>query len=113
MTEDEIQAQIVLWFNNNHCRSNQDPRSIIFAVPNGGKRNKYEAVKLKATGTLAGVSDLCVIHKSVMYFVEVKCKGGKQSDAQRDFESRVQENSFNYFLVFSLEDFKSLPIFAM
>lgn len=36
------------------------PRRWIFAIPNGGKRNRMEGERLKAQGVTAGVSDLFV-----------------------------------------------------
>lgn len=57
-----------------------------FAIPNGGSRNKIEAVNLKREGVKAGVSDLCVILKDRVLFIEMKrpakkLKNGKLSIA--------------------------------
>jgi hypothetical protein len=110
--EDNIQASIVTYFNNNYCLKSHNQRSIIFSVPNGGYRNKIEANKLKATGLLAGVSDLILIHEGQTIFIEVKKLGGKQQHVQVDFQNRILEQNLNYFIVHSLEEFKLLPIFT-
>lgn len=34
--------------------------SLVFAIPNGGRRGKVEAGRLKAEGVLPGVPDLCL-----------------------------------------------------
>lgn len=106
MTEDSIQAQIVKWFNNSYCLKHHSPRSLIFSVPNGGSRHKLEALKLKATGMLAGVSDLIIVHRSRIYFCELKTEKGYQSSSQKEFEQRVTENGLQYLFFRSFEDFK-------
>lgn len=57
-----------------------------FAIPNGGSRNVLEAANLKREGVRAGVSDVCVITKDKVLFVEMKqpmkkLKSGKLSKA--------------------------------
>jgi hypothetical protein len=52
-SEDWEQAQFVSWW-----RKTQPDE--IFAIPNGGKRNKVTAAKMKLTGTTPGVWDLFV-----------------------------------------------------
>lgn len=106
-TEDQIQAQIFKWFSNKYCTKLNNPRYCIFAVPNGGLRSKHEAMKLKATGTVAGVSDLIILKPNKAIFVEVKTDIGRQSEEQKKFEEIVKNLGFEYHLVRSLEDFKS------
>jgi hypothetical protein len=106
LSEDTIQADIFKWYHNTYCTIKNNPQHIIFSVPNGGTRNKSEAMKLKATGLLAGVSDLIIIQPNKILFVEVKTSSGIQSDKQKDFERKVTDNGFKYILVRSLEDFK-------
>lgn len=75
-----------------------------FAIPNGGSRNKLEAVNMKKEGVRAGVSDMCIItHKKVL-FVEMKRQGKilksgkisyagiKVSDEQEEFLNKVRCN---------------------
>jgi hypothetical protein len=105
-TEDQLQAQIVTWFNNSYCLKTHNPRSLIFSVPNGGNRHFLEAMKFKATGLLAGASDLIVIHRSIVYFCELKTESGRLSPSQLDFEARVTENGFQYKIFRSLLEFQ-------
>lgn len=106
LSEDIIQAQIYKWYHNNYCLKKHDPSHCIFAVPNGGLRNKREASKLKATGVVSGVSDLIIIQPKNILFVEVKTPTGTQSKSQKTFEKIVTALGFKYFLVRSLEEFK-------
>lgn len=48
------QREFVMWFRQNYSPVR------IFAIPNGGKRGKVEAARLKAEGVSAGVPDLYV-----------------------------------------------------
>jgi hypothetical protein len=43
-----------------------------FAIPNGGSRNSIEAKNLKREGVRAGVSDMQVILKDKVLFIEMK-----------------------------------------
>lgn len=106
LSEDKIQQDIVIWFNNNYCLKHHAPRCSIFSVPNGGTRNKLEAIKLKSTGMKAGVSDLIVVMPEIVLFVEVKTETGKQSDKQKEFEIIISKLGFKYYLVRSLDEFK-------
>lgn len=104
--ENVIQAEIYKWYNNNFCLRTHDPQCIIFSVPNGGSRNIREALLLKATGVVAGVSDLIIVRQNEIIFVEVKTKIGKQSKEQKDFQKNIEKLGYKYILVRSLEDFQ-------
>lgn len=84
------------------------PRSTIFSVPNGGHRSKVEAGILKATGALAGVSDLILVHEGQVYFFEVKTETGKQSDSQKLFEQKIHAQGLKYFIVHSARETLSI-----
>ena len=62
---------------------------LFFAVPNGGNRNLKTAVKLKAEGVRAGVSDYLLLvarkpHHGLV--IELKpIKGGRVQDNQQEF----------------------------
>ena len=96
--EDKLQEQIIYAVRLYY------PNSLIYAVPNGGKRNKFEAVRLKRQGVTAGVSDLHLIHKGQIYFIEVKIHGGRQSLLQSQFEKYVKNQGFQYFIVRSVDE---------
>jgi hypothetical protein len=104
MTEDQIQAKIIIHYRNQF-------KGLIFSVPNGGTRNIIEAKKLKATGLLAGVADLIILKPNAeCIFVEVKIEKGAQSDVQKLFEKKVTQMGFKYYLVRSFEEFLKLDL---
>jgi hypothetical protein len=94
------------WYHNTYCTKKNNPKHSIFAVPNGGTRSKAEAMKFKATGLVAGVSDLIVVQPNRVIFVEVKTATGRQQPNQKAFEKTVKDLGFEYILVRNLEDFK-------
>jgi len=102
-----IQQQIVVFFRNKYCLKHHNPRCSIFSVPNEAKFDYNQKIKLQ-TGLLSGVSDLIILQPNKCIFIEVKTSTGKQSDKQKDFEQMVKDLGFEYFVVRSLEDFKSL-----
>ena len=108
-SEDNLQAEIYRFFNNTYCLKNQNPRALIMSIPNGGNRNAREAMKFKATGLLAGASDLIVILPTgQLLFIELKTDKGVQSLQQKDFEQRVTALGYEYHLIRTLDDFKKL-----
>lgn len=98
--EEDIQAACILWFRLAY------PRYIVFAAPNGGSRNFLEAVNLKRSGVLAGVSDLIIVADHTVMFVEMKTKTGKQSIKQKEFQANVERLGFEYKVCRSLSEFQ-------
>lgn len=99
--EDVIQAQIVSLLENHAI-----PMLIWFAVPNGGKRDIRTAVKLKATGTKAGIPDLVFIcpRTRVSHFIEVKKPKGRLSKEQSVFRDDAITLGLPWAVVTSLEE---------
>ena len=104
-TESSLQAEIYKYYNNTYCLMNHNPRNIIFSVPNGSNRGIAEAMMLKSTGLLAGVSDLILVHNGNVIFIEVKLPNNNQQPVQKDFETRIKSHNLNYFVVKSLNEF--------
>ena len=104
--EDNLQAACVEWFRF------QYPHLVIFSIPNGGRRNKIEAAKLKRTGVLAGVADLCILYSDGGYpmglFIEIKVEGRKQTDKQIEFEKRISQYGYYYHVCRSIEEFMNV-----
>lgn len=108
MTESKLQQDIFNFYQNNYCLKFNNPRGLIFSIPNGGTRNKLEAITMKATGLLAGASDLIVIlPNGKLFFIELKIEKGIQSDKQKDFENRVSDLGFEYKIIRTLDEFKN------
>ena len=57
-------------------------------IPNGGSRNRAEAVKLKQMGVKSGVSDLCLPYPKGIYcglYIEMKYNKGRHQPSQKEF----------------------------
>lgn len=68
-----------------YCFYNRIP---IFAIPNGGSRNKLEAINLKRQGVKAGVPDLCVpVARRGFHglFIEMKYGRNKATKEQEEW----------------------------
>ncbi len=77
-TEHEEQRAFVAWFRKTF------PTTRIFAIPNGGKRPKLTAARLKAEGATRGVPDLFV-PEWAMWIEMKRQKGGVVSPEQKDW----------------------------
>ena len=102
MTEAQLQQSIIIWFRNNY---QMNGKGLIFSVAN---ESTYKNKTFKNTGTMAGVSDLIVVLPNKTIFVELKTETGNQSDKQKLFESKIKELNQEYYLIRSLEQFKTI-----
>lgn len=67
---------------------------LLFAVPNGGKRNKFEAARLQKQGVTPGVSDIiCMVPNKEYHFLclETKTETNDQSEHQIQFQKEVEQ----------------------
>ncbi len=81
----------VLWY---HC-------------PNGGKRNKKEAARLKREGVKKGVLDvtICVAnHGFNGFYLELKVDYKKPTDDQKEFMRRLRKNGYKAEWTQSLDE---------
>ena len=113
--EHNIQAACVRWFNLQW----PEYRGLLFAVPNGGARNKATAGKLKAEGVVPGVSDLILLvgkpaRKPLRGFcdissfglcIEMKTKTGRQSPEQKAWQAKAEQFGYEYAVCRSLDEF--------
>ena len=96
-SEDQEQAAFVQWFR---C---QFPGEIIFAIPNGGHRNKATAARLKATGALAGVWDLFCPDRRL--WIEMKRRDGvRLSRAQMVFGGHILRLGYRCMVAWGCDD---------
>ena len=75
------------------------PAALLFAVPNGGRRGKAEAARLKDEGVLAGVSDLVLLEARGGYLgalIEMKRADGGHglTPAQSKFLGRARRRGY-------------------
>lgn len=103
--ENNIQAEIIKHFNNTYCTKLNNPRYVIFSVPNELARNNSQML---ATGIKAGVSDLIVVMENKVLFIELKTSTGRQRPQQAEFQQQVEALGHKYYICRSLEDFKDV-----
>ena len=102
--EAEIQTACVQWFRY------QFPHlaPILFAVPNGGKRNPAEAAHLKAQGVTPGVSDLILLVPSGQYHgacIEMKAGKGQLTDKQHEWLKVAGKQGYYVAICWSVDEF--------
>ena len=79
----------------------------LFAIPNGGARHIGTAIKLKAEGVTAGVSDLFLMIPSNGkhgLFLEMKKKDGKLQQNQAEFLNLAESMGYGAEVAFGFED---------
>ena len=85
--ESDEQIAFVAWFRITY------PGELIFAIPNGGSRQKREAMKMKLEGVTAGVPDLFI--PGMKLFIEMKRQdGGTVSKDQKNVMASLK--SYGY-----------------
>lgn len=94
-TEHTEQCALVRWFDTRYPRHS----SLLFAIPNGGYRNKVTASMLRAEGVRAGVPDLMLAIPAPPWhglFVEMKRRGslGRVTEAQRLMHNRLSDMGY-------------------
>ena len=111
--EHTIQTQCVRWFAIQYPTLNQ----LLFAIPNGGHRNKAAAGKAKAEGATRGVADLflSIPHERTTrlglvttcgLYIEMETPKGRQSPEQTAFQIKVEALGYQYTICRSLEEFQ-------
>ena len=105
-TDDEhkIQCACVRWFRLKYPKF----RNILFAIPNGGRRDAVTGAKLKEEGATSGVSDLILLRSNRFYgalAIEMKKPGGYQSPAQKEWQKEVEAMGNKYVVCRSLDEF--------
>jgi hypothetical protein len=102
--EHRIQVACVRWF------ALQWPQyeGLLFAVPNGGHRDKVTAAMMKAEGVTAGVADLLLLVPSQGLHglaIEMKTENGRQSPEQKQWQKKAERQGYRYAVCRSLDQF--------
>lgn len=105
MSHDEakIQEAIIYWWDYNYPKEKQR----LFHINNNasGYITKRKGAQLKRQGVRAGVSDLILIWKDRVYFIELKTPKGRQTETQKSFQSICLNYGHNYVIIRSLDQF--------
>lgn len=102
--EHQTQVACVNWFRLKYPKL----RNVLFAIPNGGRRDKKTGTTLKEEGVVAGVADLILLKRNQRYgalCVEMKTKSGSQSETQKKWQKEVEATGNKYVVCRSLDEF--------
>lgn len=96
-TEEQIHSAVADWLRLSPLRGDW------LHIPNGGARDARTGARLKAMGTRAGAPDLMFfgMPSCQLAFVELKRRGERTSDAQRQFAARCEALRVPYHVVAS------------
>jgi len=98
--EEDEQRSLFEWVN---WMSGRIPElELLLHIPNGGKRNKLEAIRLKREGVRAGVPDLFLPVARGKYhgmFVELKAGKGKPTNPQKEWIRRLNEQGYHALVI--------------
>ena len=95
-SEHSHQAGFLQWFRAKY------PGILIFAIPNGGKRDIVTAKKLQMEGVTPGVPDLFVPAWSL--WIEMKKPGGRLSEAQKNMIEYLEGIGHTVIIGFGARD---------
>lgn len=102
--ESNIQRWCVFWFRRQYAHLAR----LLFAVPNGGRRDAVTGKILKAEGVIPGVSDLILLVPAGGYHglcIEMKTAKGRQQPSQKEWQTDVERNGYKYIVCRSVEQF--------
>ncbi len=105
--ESNIQTLCVKWFRIHY----PEIRYSLVAIPNGGARSRITGAILKGEGVVAGAPDLVLFIPNKDYhalMIEMKTPTGRQSDSQKDFQTRGEAAGYQYAIVRSFDQFREL-----
>lgn len=107
-SEHDEQCMLIVWCG--YMAAHDPDYGLIFAIPNGGQRNKVTAAKLKAEGVKPGVPDLFLPVPRGIYtgmFVEMKRrKGGHVSADQRKWITDLISHGYKCVVCRGFEEAK-------
>jgi hypothetical protein len=101
--EHNIQVYCIAWFRL------QYPEYLIYAIPNGGKRNAVTAKKLKAEGVLSGVPDIHIPSAKEGFhglYIELKAGKNKPTENQLFVMKKLRSEGYLCEVCYSFEGFR-------
>lgn len=115
-TEHSHQAALFCWSNQNLDKYPE--LKWLYAIPNGGARDRATAGRLKAEGVKSGVSDVCLPVPSLGshgLYLELKKPGAlnQESDNQKEFGAFLIENGYTYYCCDSWERARDIIVTYM
>lgn len=109
----ESQEQIALFQWAGYFTNKYPELELMHHIPNGGKRAKTTAVRLKKEGVVAGVSDVFLpVARSGYHglYIEMKAKGGKLSDNQKWWIKATMDQGYKSIVCFGWEEARDVIV---
>jgi hypothetical protein len=103
LAEDRLQQECFMWFHNEFPKF----RGLLRYNLNNSA-NAIQGNKNKAMGLQAGASDMVLNFNKRTTFIELKVLKGVQSANQKVWQSQVEAQGFDYFIVRDKEAFKGV-----
>lgn len=103
--EDNEQITLMEWAQLQSCKFPE--LSLLFHIPNGGKRNEIEAARFKKMGVKAGVPDLFlpVAHGNFHgLFIEMKAPKGKPTVIQKEWHKHLKAGGYAVEICYGFEE---------
>lgn len=104
--EAALQVACITWFRMQY----PEYAPLLFAIPNGGRRGKLEAARLKREGVTAGVPD-CLLavptNSAPALFLELKVGKNRPSEAQAAMLARLASQGYSTAVVYSFDAFRA------
>lgn len=97
--EQEIQRQVFA-----HIKARAYPGVFAFHVPNGVHSSVRTGLAMKAAGLIAGVPDICVIHRATSHFLELKAGHNKPTHQQKRVMDMLQLAGARVAVAYSLDE---------
>jgi hypothetical protein len=114
-TEDAEQAALFCWAGDQIASGRFEVLQMMHAIANGGKRDIRTAVRLKATGVKAGVSDIFLPvsrHGVHGLYIEMKKSkangGGRVSDEQKQWGADVLREGYGFCVCYGWQEAASV-----
>jgi hypothetical protein len=106
MSEHDEQKALFDWAESMIAQGMIPELKNMFAIPNGGMRNKAVAVKLKQEGVKRGVPDIFLAHRSELFnkfglFIEMKFGKNHLEKEQVDWGARLLEANYSRLVCYS------------
>ena len=104
LSESQIQHDCLVWFRLQYPKLAR----MLFAVPNGGKRDTKTGARMKYEGAVRGVADLILLIPKkgwAALCIEMKTPKGTQSEHQRTWQTEAERYQNKYDICHSLQEF--------
>ena len=105
----ESVEQIALFKWADFARGKYPSLSLMYHIPNGGKRTLQAGGKLKSEGLRAGVPDICLPVPSGGYhglYIELKVHGGRVSKEQKQWLSDLSAEGYKALICYGFDEAK-------